>query len=284
MTYTTAALVGATGGAGTTRLAVELGATLARDGRDVAVLDADFDTQGLARHVSGRVDPDVTELLVGDRPWADDRRSGDGESLSEDVFGDALYDHEASADLDGRLALCPAHAPFERLARAKTVEAAQRFETLLADATTRFDHVLVDAPLVAANQAVAAVTAAERVAVVTPASERGVDAVQRTRGRIADVGANANVVVATRAGPDHPVRSADAVVPESEERTVDAVPASVGEPDADPETGFAPAVAHAAEVVFDAELDLEFEEDELLNLEFDAEAVLPEAVSDFVTN
>mgnify|MGYP006305158561 CR=1 FL=1 len=40
----TCALVGAAGGAGTTRLAVEMGATLTRTGRDVAVVDAAYET------------------------------------------------------------------------------------------------------------------------------------------------------------------------------------------------------------------------------------------------
>jgi MinD-like ATPase involved in chromosome partitioning or flagellar assembly len=95
----TAALVGATGGAGTTRLCVEVAALLAHAGRDVAVFDAAFATQGLARHAPGRIDPDATALLT-----------------DADVgLADALVDHPA--DLAGRLALCPASAPFERLAR-----------------------------------------------------------------------------------------------------------------------------------------------------------------------
>nr|WP_227776770.1 hypothetical protein [Haladaptatus pallidirubidus] len=60
----TAALVGATGGAGTTRLCIELGAMLAHAGRDVAILDAAFATQGLARHVPGRIGNDLTALLT----------------------------------------------------------------------------------------------------------------------------------------------------------------------------------------------------------------------------
>ncbi|WP_137286541.1 AAA family ATPase [Halorussus salinisoli] len=265
MTHSTAALVGATGGAGTTRLAVELGATLARDGREVAILDAAFDTEGLARHVSGRIDPDLTKLLTGEESHPDDRPLSDG-----------LREHPATADLAGRLELCPARAPFERMARTKTADAAQRFETLLAEADAEYDHVLVDTPPVAANQAVAAVTTAEQVAVVAPASERGVDAVQRTRGRVADVGASVDAVVANRAEPEHPLRSADAAVPESEVTSVEGVPASVGAND-DPEAGFAPAVAHAAEAVFDAELGLEFEDPGLLD--FDPEELLPDALS-----
>src|SRR6056297_1021762 len=113
-----------------------------------------------------RNDPDVTKLLTTDA----DRE-------------DALVDH--SADMSGRLALCPAYAPFERLARAKTPDAAERFGNLLREAADAFDYVLVDVPPVATNPAVAAVTAASRVALVTPPSARGVDAVQRTRGRLA---------------------------------------------------------------------------------------------------
>jgi cellulose biosynthesis protein BcsQ len=262
MTYLTAALVGATGGAGTTRLAVELGATLARDGREVAVLDAAFATEGLARHVAGRIDPDVTKLLTEEESRPSDRRLAGG-----------LREHPATADLAGRLELCPARAPFERMARAKTADAAQRFEDLLDAAAEGFDHVLVDTPPVAANQAVTAVTAAERVAVVAPASERGVDAVQRTRGRVADVGASVDAVLANRADPEHPVRSADAAIPESEATNVEGVPSSAP----DPEATVAPAVAHAAEVVLDVDLGLEFEDPGLLD--FDAEELLPDALS-----
>jgi cellulose biosynthesis protein BcsQ len=281
MTCSTAALVGATGGAGATRLAVELASTLARDGRDVAVLDAAFDTEGLARHVSGRIDPDVTELLTDDSAGDDRPPSADGNRPDHRPLSDGLREHAASTDLAGRLALCPAHAPFERMARAKTADAAQRFEALLDEAAERFDHVVVDAPPVAANQAVAAVTAAERVAVVAPASERGVDAVQRTRGRVADVGASVDAVVVNRAEADHPVRSADAAIPESDVTGVDGVPASVGKSDGDPEDGFAPAVAHAAAVLFEAELGLEFEEAGLLDVDLDLDATefLPDALS-----
>ena len=156
----THALVGAVGGAGTNRSCLELGAVLARAGREVAVLDAAYATQGLADHVPGRVRTDITALCTDDRP-----------------LEAALYDLELPV---GRLAACPARAPFERLARAKTPEAAQRFEERIAEAARSFDYVLVDAPPVAANQAVAAVTAAERVTVVAPAGPRGDDGLNVT--------------------------------------------------------------------------------------------------------
>lgn len=238
----TVAFTGATGGAGTTRLAVEVAATLARDGREVAVLDAAFATQGLARYVPGRIDPDLTKLLVG-----------------EPSLADALYD--LPFDLPGRVACSPAYAPFERLARAKTPEAAQRFETLLADAARTFDHVVVDTPPVAANQSVAATTAADRVALVAPATHRGADAVGRARDRLRDLGTVEDLVVANRAGSGHPVSSADVEIPEGPATSREAAPTVI-----DPDEEFAPAVARLAEVATGVSLDLEFEGDGLLEI------------------
>lgn len=109
---TTAALIGATGGAGTTRTTVELATLLARDGRSVAVLDAALATQGLSDYLSGRLDPDLTAVLAEEEPLAA-----------------ALVDLDLDG-VSGRVACCPARAPFERLARAKTPEAARRFEAV----------------------------------------------------------------------------------------------------------------------------------------------------------
>jgi cellulose biosynthesis protein BcsQ len=159
----TAALVGATGGAGTTRLTLELGALLAADGRDVAVFDAAFATQGLADYLPGRIDPDLTALLTDDR---------------DEPLSTGLVDVPLDAET-GRLACCPAVAPFERLARAKSPSAAQALEARIDAAAEAFDHVLVDTPPVAANQSVAAVNGTARTAVVAPATTRGRDAVQR---------------------------------------------------------------------------------------------------------
>lgn len=234
----TASLVGAVGGAGATRLTVEIGATLARAGREVAVLDAAYATQGLSRYVPGRIDVDVTAVTADDAE-----------------FDDALAD--VALDAPGRLAVCPARAPFERLARAKTAGAAEAFASLVDAAGRRFDHALVDVPPVATNQAVAAVTATDRVALVAPASQRGADAVQRTRERLADVGAAADVVLANRTADDHPVESAAVAVPEGPEDA----PACATAPD----DAFAPAVAAAAEAVVDDSLDLAFPESGLLD-------------------
>lgn len=194
----TAALVGAAGGAGTTRLSVEVGAALARDGRRVVVFDAALGTQGLADYVEGSVGTDLTDRLV-----------------DPDVGTRAATVEYLTAG-PGELRVCPARAAFERIARAKTTEAARRFESAIREAGVAYDHVVVDTPPVATNPAVAAVTSVERVGVVAPSSPRGADAVQRVRGRLADVGTEADLVVANRAGGDHPV-DADLAVPESEE-------------------------------------------------------------------
>ncbi|MFC7026935.1 MinD/ParA family protein [Halomicroarcula sp. GCM10025710] len=154
MGVSTLALVGATGGAGTTTVAVELAATLARAGRSVTVVDAAFATQGLSTYVSGRIDGDVTAVATGEIP-----------------VEEALYD--LGLGTDGQVLAVPAHAPFERLARAKAPEHAQRLESMVADLGDRVDHVLLDVPPVAANQAVAAVTTADRRALVAPATQRG---------------------------------------------------------------------------------------------------------------
>jgi cellulose biosynthesis protein BcsQ len=191
----TLAFVGATGGAGTTRLTLEAATLLARGGRDVAVLDAAYATQGMARWVRGRLDPDVTALVT---------------DAAEDPLAAGLVDLEV--DVAGRVRCCPARAPFERLARAKAPAAAERFETRVDEATTLADVVCLDVPPVAANQAVAAVNAADRVAVVAPATDRGADAVGRMEGVLADVGAGADAVVATRGELD----VADASVPTAE--------------------------------------------------------------------
>ena len=216
MVTDTCAFVGAVGGAGTTRLTLECAGLLAREGRDAAVLDAAYGTQGLADRTPGRVDPDVTALCLGEAPLE--------EGLLELDGGGA-----------GRLAVCPARAPFERLARAKTPEAAEAFADLLEEAARAFDHVLVDAPPLAANQAVAAATSADRVAVVCDA-DRAAAAVPRTEDRLTDVGVDASTTVVTRTDA-HP--DADAAVPalesgwpappaEGREAVADALEATLG--------------------------------------------------------
>lgn len=232
----TLALVGATGGAGTTRLTVEFGAILARTGRSVALLDAAYATQGLSGYVNGRIDPDMTLLVNGDGPL----ESG-------------LVDLEL--DLPGRVAACPAVAPFTRIAAAKTAGAAQRLGTLLSEAGETFDYAIVDTPPVAANQAVGAVDAADRIAIVTPDSERGADAYALLRDRFADLGVAATMRVRNHAVEDGVVGEADVGIPESEVVAPSACPVSTTG-----EGPFTRAVATAVERTFDLSLDLGFEQ------------------------
>ncbi|WP_299235811.1 ParA family protein [Natronomonas sp.] len=189
----TVAFVGAVGGGGTTRLTLACAELLARSGRDVAVLDAAYGTQGLADRVSGRIDPDMTRLCVDDTPL----ESG-------------LIERSVTADSGGRLAVCPARAPFCRVAEAKAPEAAERFGARIDEAARRFGYVLIDTPPIAANQAVAAAAGADLVAVVCDGA-RAASAVPRTIDRLADIGVDESVTVLTRT-TGHP--DADVTVPD----------------------------------------------------------------------
>jgi len=236
----TAALVGAVGGAGTTRLTIETAAMLARDGRRVAVFDAAYATQGLARYVEGRIDTDATDLVTS-------------EAVTPAA---AMIDCPAAGP--GELLVCPASAPFADVAAAKSTEAAQRLESTVLEAGVAFDNVLVDVPPVAANPSVAAVTAADRVALVAPDTERGVDGVQTQRGRLADVGAEADLVVANRTAD--PPGVADVVVPESDVADAGVAPVADGG-----EGAFAASVAEFAERLFGIDVDAEFDDSGLVD-------------------
>jgi cellulose biosynthesis protein BcsQ len=230
------ALVGAVGGAGTTRLALEFGATLARDGRSVLVVDAAYATQGLSTAVPGRIEADVTAVVTEDRPL-------EAATYSLDVdWGEP--------DDPGTIAVAPVRAPFERFSRAKTSDRARRLASRLAAATEEYDHVLVDVAPVAANQAVAAVTAADRVVLVVPDSQRGADAIPRMRDRLVDVDAAVDAVVTNRATDSPWIDEADAAVPESETTALPDAPVAVAPSE------FATAVGTAAETTFGVELDL----------------------------
>ncbi|EMA20858.1 AAA family ATPase [Haloarcula argentinensis] len=241
MGVSTLAFVGCTGGAGTTRLTVETAATLARSGRSVAVVDAAFGTQGLATYVDGRLDADVTAVAVGDAS-----------------VDDALF--EWGIDADGRVAICPSHAPFERLARAKSAESAQTLEQAIEELAGRFDHVLLDVPPIASNQAVAAATTAQRRALVVPASQRGSDLLPRQQGRLRDIGAPASAVIATRVhrDTDESVEDAAHTVPHIE-------PGAPRPLATDPDTDVAPTVAAMTEDLLDVDLGLTFEDDGLFS-------------------
>lgn len=107
------------------------------------------------------------------------------------------------------MAVCPAYAPFERLARAKAADAAERFGELIDEAGRHFECVLVDTPPVATNPAVAAVTTADTVAIVCDGS-RAESAIPRTADRLADLGTSSSATFVTRTA-DH--SDADVALP-----------------------------------------------------------------------
>lgn len=251
MTATTLALVGATGGAGTTRTAVELATMGAREGRSIAVVDAAYATQGLSEYVSDRITPDLTQLVTDD---------------TEEPAASAV--HELGDALPGTVALVPARPPFERLARAKTVEAARALTSRIEEAATEYDYVIVDTPPVASNQSVAVVTETDRVAAVLPASRHGRDALQRLRGRVDDVGAGVDAAIATGGN----VPPADVALP-APAKDLSGAP-EVGATD----SSYAEAVARAFEVGFETELDVSFEDGGVLEQVKAATAEASEAI------
>jgi cellulose biosynthesis protein BcsQ len=269
----TAALVGVAGGAGATRLAVETAAMLARDGDSVGVLDAAFATQGLSQHVAGRIDADATSLLTdGDTDPEEARHdlAGTPDDRAPDVPGERGVDREFARDV--RSAVYPAFAPFEGLAAAKTPTAAERLGDRLDALAATHDYVLVDTPPVASNQAVAAATSADRVAAVLPPGDRGVDSLQRARGRLADVGIDRSHSSARQTASgggfdltvanqtSDPPADADLAVPEHAETGVpDQAVAFTGD------GAFTASVAALAECLLDTTVGLDFEDESLVD-------------------
>ncbi|SFR32463.1 MULTISPECIES: P-loop NTPase family protein [Halorubrum] len=270
MQATTLALIGAAGGVGTTRTAVELAAMGARDGRRVAVVDAAFTTQGLSEYVAGRVEPDLTALLTDDPDAALSAAAypligaGDAARRSGSAGAGGERDVNGDPDLPGRVDAVPARAPFERVARAKTAEAARKLAGRIDEAATTYDAVVVDAAPAGSNEAVAAATSVDRAVAVRPATVHGRDAAQRLRGRIADVGGSLDSTLAV----DRPgtAGSGDAV---DRDDTDGGGSGAVRVPATDPEVAAAPtaakgddayarAIAAAYEAAFDTSLGVEF--------------------------
>lgn len=253
MAVESVAFVGVVGGAGTTRSALELAAILARAGRSALLLDLDFATQGLSRFVDERLDPDATQLLadpdvalesaVNDVALETSERASmvEQESLSVQAGG-------SPAEGQGRLGIVPAFAPFAAVARAKTPAAGARVDDRIQDAAESFDHVLLDVPPVVSNQAVGAVTAADRVVGVIPPTERGLDSLQRERGRVADVDSAVDQVLAVDAEEPLPA-DVDLAVPALPDSAPAYRPASIHTSGA-----FTDGLAHVAASLFDVDL------------------------------
>lgn len=184
------AFVGTVGGIGTTRSVLEIGGLLARNGDAVLAIDLDFATQGLGRLVEERPAVDAAALLAD--PDAD--------------LEDAVVDW--AVDGDGSLGVVPSLAPFVEIADAKTEAAGARVADRLAEGAERADWVLLDVPPVVSNQAIGAVTAADQVVAAISPTDRGVDGLQRERGRLADVGAELDAVLAVGDGDPPPDASA----------------------------------------------------------------------------
>lgn len=256
MHATTLAMVGATGGAGTTRTAVELATIGARNGHDVAVIDAAFTTQGLSAYVTGQIDTDCTALIT-------DKRDEPLSAATYPIRGvDAAASTQEIASF-GIAAAIPARAPFERLARAKTAEAAQRLERRIDEAATSYDAVIIDTAPVGSNEAVAAVTTADRVAAVFPSTPHGHDALQRLRGRIADVGGSVDSTIAVaRDTGDDVTTAADAAtvtLPPTDAAVVDHPTALTGA------GSYTEAIAAVYLDAFDTTIDLEFDSSGVLD-------------------
>lgn len=230
------ALLGAAGGVGTTRLSIEAGAALAVDGADAIVIDAALATQGLAAYLPGRIDPDLTTALV------------------DDLDLDAAC-QEYPLDLPGRLRVCPAYAPFTRLAEAQTPDHAERFGAFIEAGIDDADAVIIDVPPLASNIAVAGVAAADRIGVVTEPTDRGRDALSRCRGRVADGGDDVDFVVGNHV-TEESVTDADVRIPESRVTDIPETPTVVEGDD-----GFGPGIESLVDAGLDRRLDVSLTRD-----------------------
>ncbi|MFB6153478.1 MAG: ParA family protein [Halodesulfurarchaeum sp.] len=228
------ALVGVVGGAGTTRTAIELAGVLARSGRSALVFDLDFATQGLSQYVEGRIDLDTTALLADAEPTVEE----------------ATQVWEGAGR--GTLGVLPAYAPFTEIAGAKSREAAMRVEGRIEEAAETFDHVLLDVPPVVSNQAVGGVTAADQVVAVIPSPDRGADALQRERGRLADIGSTFDGVIGVDASGRDTLPDADWTVPQLPADAPDHRPLSLED-----DGRFASAIGDIAAELFEVSLAID---------------------------
>ncbi|MDR9445231.1 MAG: cellulose synthase operon protein YhjQ/BcsQ [Haloquadratum sp.] len=169
---TVVACVGATGGVGTTRTAVELARLAQLHDQQPLVVDTAVATQGLAR------------LLIETPPL----------DLCGALAAPDTLDLEAIAvELPTGLTIVPIDAPLCAVAPALSAEAATALDRAIARAAAARPLVIVDVPPVATNLAVAGIARADVILLMHRAGDR--EAVRRGRELIADL-----------AGPDpHPV-------------------------------------------------------------------------------
>lgn len=202
---TTTAFVGATGGAGTTRLTIECATLCAASGADVAVLDLAIDTQGIASYTDAALDPELTAVLTEDAP-----------------IDQAMV--TLSTSTTGTVSLCPSRASVVQIAAAKTEDAADQLMPVIDQLSTEYDWLLLDIPPAVHNLALAGLQAADSRLVVTPATQCGADALRRMEGRFRDLDCDLSGVIATFDETASPVQRADTTIPAFEVTAPDAVP------------------------------------------------------------
>ncbi len=225
MSPRTVALVGAAGGVGTTRLTVECGATLARTGRDVAIFDSAFHTQGLRDYPHRTGTRDATALATGEA------------TLEETLV-------ICEPGLSGRLTLCPATTTMGQFQQTTSPEAADRFATTVAGAALSRDAVLIDVPPTVTPLSRAVLGIADLIVLVTTETPRGTRALSRHQQRLHELGHPPDCVLFNHA--DTTLQDAIAVPTSNQSDPYDCP--TCAEPGRD--ESFARAVTDAVESVF----------------------------------
>lgn len=202
-------LVGATGGAGTTRIAVETAGRMAASGDDVLLVDVDFATQGLAEYVPGGLETDLVGAICEKR------------SLTE-----ATYPLETEQTPQPQAA--PSYAGLSRVATAMQPDRAEFLSDELSASGDSFDHVVIDTPTPVTNPAIAAATVADTIGVVFPPSPRGIEGLHRTDGFLHDIDAGGAIYISNEGIQTPSVEDpADVSIPELETVPPRAAPTTI---------------------------------------------------------
>ena len=162
---TVVACVGATGGVGTTRTAVELARLAQTHDRNPLLVDTAVATQGLARLLVETPRVDLCGALAAP------------EGLELDAI---------AVELPSGLTVVPIDAPLCAVVPALRAEAATALDGAIAQAATVHPLVIIDVPPVATNLAVAGITRADVILLLHRAGDH--EAVRRGRELIADLG------------------------------------------------------------------------------------------------